>query len=142
MKLRKTILFTIILLVNAGTCFAQPGKYPFSLYKKVHDASAQSKEVAVFVKGDISEISKWTESVGGIFKYAAGDIAAIRIPVSKVNELAEKKFVTRIEDNNIQLRPLNDQVIINNNVVPVHLGFAPLAQGYDGTGVVMGIIDL
>jgi subtilisin family serine protease len=36
---------------------------------------------------------------------------------------------------------MNDTMLVNSNVVPVHNGQAPLVQGYDGSGVVIGIID-
>src|SRR5690349_19713681 len=58
-----------------------------------------STEIAVFVKGDIGEIKRKTEEVGGTFKYSAGDIAAIRIPLGKITELAALPSVRRIENN-------------------------------------------
>ncbi|HLG36325.1 MAG TPA: S8/S53 family peptidase [Bacteroidia bacterium] len=113
----------------------------YSLYKKVNDASRQSYEIAVFIKGDVEKIKSETEKLGGIFKYAAGDIAAVRIPVSSVAELASKTFISRIESNDMKLERLMDTALINNRVLPVHYGFPPLTQGYDGNGVVVGIID-
>jgi subtilisin family serine protease len=55
--------------------------------------------------------------------------------------LAADPSVQRIEANPVQYRPLNDTMLYNNNIVPVHAGQSPLPQAYDGTGVVIGIID-
>ena len=93
-----------------------------------------------FVEGDIKEIRQKTEEAGGLFKYSTGNIAAINIRLDKVQELADLKSVIRIENNDMKLQLLNDQTLINNHISEVHLGFN-LPQGYDGTGVVVGIVD-
>jgi subtilisin family serine protease len=38
-------------------------------------------------------------------------------------------------------RPLNDLMITNNNILPVHQGISPLNVELTGAGVIMGIID-
>ncbi|NND95246.1 MAG: S8 family serine peptidase, partial [Flavobacteriales bacterium] len=38
-------------------------------------------------------------------------------------------------------RPLNDQMILNNNVFPVHQGVSPLEQALTGEGIIMGVVD-
>ena len=113
----------------------------FSLNRKLQNASRMQDEIAVFVKGDVAKIKFETEQMGGVFKYSAGDIAAVRMPLSAVPLLAAKEFVTRIECNDMKLERLCDTMAVNNNVWPVHAGFPPLTQAYDGTGVVMGVID-
>ncbi|MBK5285744.1 MAG: S8 family serine peptidase [Bacteroidia bacterium] len=135
-KFVSVILFVIVVLnVSAQN------KMNYSLFKKINDMSRQSDEISVFVKGDIEKIKTETEKVGGVFKYSAGDVAAVRLPLSAIQDFASKNFIARIEDNDMKLQKLNDTLLINNRVWPVHLGFPPLTQGYDGTGVVMGIID-
>lgn len=115
-------------------------KMNFDLQKKLTNARHSDFEIALFVKGNIEEIKKETESLGGVFKYAAGDIAAIRIHISKINQLANIGSIVRIESNDLKLQPMNDQLVIKNHVQEVHYGF-DLPQGYDGAGVVVGIID-
>lgn len=119
---------------------AQQVKYNFSLARKLQDESLQSKEIAVFVKGNIEEIYKKTLELNGTYKYSAGNIAAIRIPLSKIPKLAALPSVERIEDNDMKLEPLNDQVVINSHALEVHNGWN-LPQSYDGSGVIVGIID-
>src|SRR5688572_9768211 len=120
-------------------------KISASLLKKLHSESMSQtryaeREIALFVKGNPESIRTLTESLGGTFKYAAGNIAAIRLPLNQVNNLARAAFVERIEDNDLQLRPLNDQVVLNSHSLEVHNGWN-LPQAYDGSGVVIGIID-
>lgn len=120
---------------------AQQSKVSFSLYKKMHDEKNQNKQAALFVKGNVSEIKTLTQNLGGYFKYSAGDVAAIQIPVSKAWLLAASESVKRIEDNTLKLELMNDSMRIKNNVNPVHAGQAPLPKGYSGKDVVMGILD-
>ena len=118
----------------------QSSKLNFSLQKKLSQARQSDHQVAVFIKGDVNEIRSLTESVGGVFKYAAGDIAAVRIPLSKIPQLASSGKIQRIEDNDLKLQPMNNQMLVNNHVTEVQQGFN-LPQDYNGEGVVVGIID-
>lgn len=137
----KKLLSIIVVLILVLSAAGQTSKMNFSLNRKLQDVSRLQDEIAVFVKGDVEKIKAQTRLLGGVFKYSAGDIAAVRIPLSAVPLLAAKDYVTRIEYNDAKLQPLCDTMVINNNVWPVHAGFPPLSQAYDGTGVVMGIID-
>jgi subtilisin family serine protease len=47
----------------------------------------------------------------------------------------------RIEEGRVNVQALNDKMLINNRIDLVHQGVSPLIQGYDGAGVVVGIID-
>ncbi len=135
----KKLIFSIILLGCITSGMAQRSKMNFDLQRKMQ-SQALNREIAVFVKGNIEEIKRQTELLGGVFKYAAGDIAAIRIPLNKLDALAAVADIKRIESNDLKLQPLNDQMVRQNHVLEVQYGFN-LPQGYDGSGVVMGIID-
>lgn len=142
--MKKLLLPVCLFLLSTAALAVQP-KISASLLKKLHPESPQEarrmeKEIALFVKGDLALIRARTEELHGVFKYAAGDIAAIRIPLNKVNDLAALSSVERIEDNDLKLQPLNDQMILNSHALEVHNGWN-LPQGYDGSGVIVGIID-
>jgi subtilisin family serine protease len=138
----KRILFSLFSL-SFSLAFAQQTKISLSLREKMELSARTSNSfhIGLFVKGNIDEIKGKTEEIGGIFKYAAGDIAAIQIPIDKVSEIASINSVVRIEDNNLKLQPLNDKAIIHNHVDLVHQGWG-LPQGYDGAGVVVAVIDV
>ncbi len=40
-----------------------------------------------------------------------------------------------------QGKPLNDQMILNNNIFPLHQGVSPLSGPLTGEGVIMGVVD-
>jgi subtilisin family serine protease len=136
----KKLLSSIIVLIFVMSAAGQT-KMNFSLNKKLQNPSRLHDEIAVFIKGDVEKIKIQVQQLGGVFKYSAGDIVAVRMPLVGVPLLASKDFVTRIECNDMKLEHLCDTMAINNNIWPVHAGFSPLMQPYDGTGVVMGIID-
>lgn len=139
MKQIITLLFSITFFSSA--LFSQPvSKFNFSLARKMNDERLSSKEISLFVQGNVDEIKQKTEELGGFFKYAVAGISAIRIPLNKVNEIAALKSVVRVEDNGLKLQPMNDTMTFVNHVAEVHQGWN-LPQGYDGTHVVMGIID-
>lgn len=99
------------------------------------------KPISVLVKGDIPYIREEVLRMGGTFKYAAGNIASILLSTQALRTLANDPKVIRIEEGKLKLQQLNDHMLINNKVDKVHQGISPLTQGYDGSGVIVGIID-
>ena len=141
--MKKQLPFFLFVLISISSFAQNSPKIAFSLQQKMNIAEVSmgaDKEIALFLTGDIEQIETLVASLGGVYKYNAGDISAIRIPISKVNALAASDAVTWIEDNNLKLQPLNDAAIISTKVNLVHQGIG-LPQGYDGTDVVVGIID-
>ncbi len=110
------------------------------LKRKLKTGNNEEREISVLVKGNVDIIRSKTIELGGVFKNSAGDIASIRIPMGKIEQLAKVAEVQRIESNDYKFIPMNDQAVRNNHALEVQNGFG-LPQGYDGTGVVVGIID-
>lgn len=139
--MKKLIAAIGVLSLSLNGMHAQESsKFNFSLARQLKHSRIQNREIALFVQGDANIVRAKTESLGGTYKYSAGDIHAIRIPLSGIPELAACAEIKRIESNDLQLEPLNDRMVEMNHVSEVHLGFN-LPQGYLGDGVVMGIID-
>lgn len=116
-------------------------KLSFDLAFKMQKAEYKNSSVAVLIKGDVNHIRQAVETHGGHFKFSSGDIASVTMPVSSLKYLMTDEKITRMEQGSKKLEVLNDSMLVNNNVVNVHNGMAPLPQGYDGSGVVMGFID-
>jgi hypothetical protein len=116
-------------------------KTGLKLYKLIQYPQTEDTEVDVLVQGDTTRIRQITESAEGYFKYTYGNIAAVRIGIPGLRTLATSTFVTRMElpENNFQL--MNDSMRSVTGVNAVFAGVPPLPQGYDGSGVVLGIID-
>ncbi|MCC7232573.1 MAG: S8 family serine peptidase [Bacteroidia bacterium] len=141
MPVKKTVpllfIFSFVFLVTTAQ---QVTKMNYSLLKKMSNTRLADREIAVFVKGDVEQIKNNVENLGGVFKYAAGNIAAVRLPLSKIPRLASLGSVQRIECNDMKLQPMNDQMVIKNHILEVQNGFG-LPQSYNGEHVVAGIID-
>jgi len=134
------LLFGILPLYTLGQ-----SKISHNVLKAVAPALAGLKtdqQVALFVKGDKELIKAKVEQLGGQYKYGSGNIAAVKIPVSKIDELAQYNFVKYIDGGFAKVVPLNDVAIHNNNVYAIHQGYAPLLQAYDGQGVILGFVDM
>ena len=138
----KRILLFILFVYSTGI-FAQNSKVSLSLRQKIEEATrTASYDISLFIKGNAEDVKAKTEQIGGKFKYAVGkNLSAIRIPINKVGDISALGTVERIEDNNLRLEPLNDQAIIHNHADLVHQGWG-LPQGYDGSGVVVAVIDV
>lgn len=136
--MKKIVSFFLCLVVAKSVCTAQ-SKMNFELLQK--KASATTEQIDVFIKGDITEISQICQQVNGRFKHSCGNIAAVKIPATSLALFAASPKIQRIEAYPTHYQPMNDTMLRNNNIYPVHSGMSPLTQGYDGTGVVMGIID-
>ncbi len=144
--MKKIITSTLLALVafaaaNAqGTLTIQSSKYPFSVYKKIHDAAAQNDLISLLVKGNVESVAATVAALGGVYKYSTGDISSVRIPANKINELAAKPFVQRMDGCEGKIQNLNDTAIFTNDVYLVQHGVG-LPQSYNGEGVCIGIID-
>ncbi len=138
--MKKNILIAIFCLLTVIT--VAQSKINFTLLNDVLENKQNSNRlVSVFIKGDLKVIKELIPAMGGKFKYSANSIAAVTIPLNKINELLANKSIERIESYPQQIQVLNDTMLANNNVISVHNGQNPLAQAYDGTGIVIGIID-
>lgn len=76
-----------------------------------------------------------------ILHYKSGNIYAATSTVSDLKKLATQKQVVRIEHTAHKLQLMGDTCLVRNRIKDIHDGLAPLTQAYDGTGVVVGIID-
>src|SRR2546430_1245803 len=67
--------------------------------------------------------------------------SSISLPLNQVIALAQTHGISRVEGLYGKGQLMDEKTLINANVIPVHDGYAPLAQGYDGDGVVIGVLD-
>jgi subtilisin family serine protease len=140
MRTKYLLLFVIIIAVRSG--LAQDlSKMNFRLAKKSQNKEFPDQSISVFIKGDIPKLRADIDQMGGRLNYAAGDIASVSLPIKNLSLLAGKNYVKRMEARPSRIQLTSDSMRIKANVNPVYLGQAPLTRGYDGTGVVVGIID-
>ena len=138
----KNIFFSILFCITFFNSVIAQSKINFALASKLHDTKKSSlSAIDALIKGDVNSIKSIVSSVGGTFKYASGDIAAVSLSISQIAAILSNKAIQRIEAFPPQLNLLNDSILLNNNIIAVHNGQAPLTQAYDGTGIVIGFID-
>lgn len=118
---------------------AQYSKLNFELARKY--ASGTTQPVSVLVKGNIATIRSLTVQAQGKFRYFSGDIASIVIPANKLALFMSNPEIKKLEARSHSVKAMNDSMLVVNNVTGVHDGNSPLPQGYDGDGIVMGVID-
>ncbi len=116
-------------------------KLNLSLANLIADEQSQFKEVNLLVQGSLSEIRELTELHSGIYRYAVGNIATVRIPVSAIPAFAASQQISRIESPFNHYATMNDSMRSSVRVNDVQNGLAPLPQGFNGTGIAIGIID-
>lgn len=134
----KKILAAAFVLFSAFV--SAQSKMNFDLARKIKEQPA-FQLIDVFVKGNVETVQKLCASTGGTFRYHSGNISTVRVPVSAISKFAENKDILRIEAYTPRTKPLNDTMLIQTNTIQVQNGMAPLPQGYDGSGIVVGIID-
>ena len=139
--MKKTLLFLTISLAIFVSSKSQNSNH-FTLNKNSSKSTLKNNEpVEVLIQGDVDVIKQLVVSAGGKYEYAAGDIAKVSISLQNIDKITSSSGIQRIEIMSHSFRPLNDTMLKHNNILQVHSGQAPLTQGYDGTGVVVGFID-
>lgn len=136
--MKKIILLFGFLLCILTNIHAQ-SKANFEIIKQIHQKNTAA--IDVFIKGDMDRIMELLETNGGKFKRSAGDIAIARLTYQQIAIFLKSPGIKRIEAYPQQTVLMNDSMLVNNRVVAVHNGDAPLTQAYDGTGVVIGVMD-
>lgn len=98
-------------------------------------------DINLLVKGDAEAIAALTERAGGFAKYSYAGITAVNIPLRTLESFLANDEVLRVENTDIPVTMLNDTAIYNNRVDLVQSGTAPLVSAYQGSGVLIGMID-
>ena len=117
MKILKYLIIVFAILMQLTLYAQQQTKIGYRVLRSIISAQKKDQELSVFVKGDIYSVKSIVESLGGTYKYGAGDISVIRIPAGNIYQLADNTFVKRIETGSRYVEPLNDRMVINNNVI-------------------------
>lgn len=108
-------------------------------YISLHPNGAEL--IHVLVEGNSPDAAAAIEQCGGVVRYSCGLIFSAAMPVNKIAALLQFPSVKRIEALHGSGRVLDSETDTNTNVHLVKAGALPLPQGYDGSGVVIGIID-
>ena len=139
-------ILILIFTISTTVCLGQrdqpyqPSKINFLLKDVIESPQNQNKNLHLMVQGDVGQIKSVIKFYGGRYGYSFRDYAVIDIPIKQVEKFSKNWFVKRIEYSGGKGQVLNDKMLENNNVLPVHQGIK-LPQGYKGKGIIIGIID-
>jgi hypothetical protein len=137
----RNLLFVLAGLLAVSLPAQRPTKLNLALQRFIQQDHPPGAEVDLFIRGEAAGIERAVEAVGGRVKLRMGGLVSAAVPVHRVEDLAAAEAVQGFEFSLSRGRTLNDSMRVKTRLVDVHAGAAPLAGGYDGTGVIMGIID-
>jgi subtilisin family serine protease len=124
-----------LLLITTSFLFSQNNAI------KTRLSSGDNNSHTILVQGDISKLIASQKDNNYKFNYASGNIASISCDLNTLSQLIEKKIISYAEFIEPRKTLTNDTMIVKNRIKAVKLGTAPLPMAYDGTGIVVGIID-
>ncbi len=140
MKIRHLIL-VFLLATTGGKGFAQgPSKLGFQLRAWL-EAAAPESSVDLFLAGDVPAVARAVRNKGGAVKMTVPGWVEASMPASRVKDLDAETAVQSIVFSLSKGRTLNDSMRVKARVNQVHAGLPPLPAAYQGSGVLMGIID-
>lgn len=138
----KRYLIVVLMLTGITTGFAQyKEKMDLQLQHFLKHGSEGVGEVSLFIHGDAAAVSEAVRSHGGRVTNQRAQLVSARVPVTSIRALADEPAVHHFEFSLSTGTLMNDSMRVKARVNQVHAGVSPLPQGYDGTGVVFGIID-
>ncbi len=135
MKLYFAFFITVLFFrINAQSIFNT------ELIRKIEFGNTAEKiNVLVLTKpGTETNFSEFPEIQ---FNYQAGNIYSITTNIQSIKEISRLKNILRIEYTQHHLQLMDDTCVVRNRIMPIKQGASPLNQAYDGSGVIIGIID-
>lgn len=138
-KISAILLFLLTLLPLLSEA-QQRQMLPLSLQNDLR-TFAPDATVPLFLRGNPDALATYVRLHDGTLKKVWGDIISCALPAAAIAGLNSLPGLTYVEYSGAKPRVLSDIMLINNNVLPVHQGVAPLPEAYHGQDVIIGIID-
>jgi TfoX/Sxy family transcriptional regulator of competence genes len=130
------------------TLAQQSSKLSIDLYRQLKETPVvdyTKKILPVLVKGDLQTIEQLVGKGGGQYKYGVKNIASVRISLATVETLLGHPQIQRLEYREAVAHnltyPEDSIMLTNNNVWDAHSGGGILPHGFQGEGVLLGVID-
>lgn len=100
-----------------------------------------STPIDLYLRGNQTAMQSFVRTHSGKIKHAKGDILSCTIEAGQIGQLNGLDGLEYVEFSNSKPQVLNDVMITNNNIHPIHSGASPLPEAYRGEDVIMGFID-
>ncbi len=135
MKLYLTFFTTFIFIqLNAQSVLN------IELIKKIESGSMDEIITVLILQKPNSEIN-FSKFPNTKLNYQAGNIYSVTSTLQTIKTLAKQPHILRIEYTKPHYQLMADTAVIRNRIKDIKLGTSPLTQPYDGSGVIVGIID-
>lgn len=99
------------------------------------------KQVDLYLQGNTTLVERIAKAHGAFIKMKMRNWTSVRMPAGRIHELDSEDALISIDFHLSQARTMNDSMRLKTHIDWVQQGLAPLPQGYDGDGVVVGIVD-
>jgi subtilisin family serine protease len=139
MNLRKKLMALILVLVSF-IVFSQSnlnGRLKQGLFTN----EFANKIFTILAEGNVEQLKTHQSVYNYRVVYSAKNIACLEVTTTALSKLMEQNYIQYAEFIEANKQPMNDTMVVRNRIKPVKQGQAPLLQAYDGTNVVVGIID-
>ena len=132
--------FIIFIFTISSTAYYAQSVFNAELMKKINH-SQPTETINVLVLSKAHTELNLSETTHLKLHYRVGNIYAVSGSIQSIIELSKQANCLRIEYTQHHLQPMDDTALVRNRIQNIHSGTTPLAQAYDGTGVVIGLID-
>ncbi len=139
LKILSPILFILFWTGAESLQAQQSSNLSLALYSRLQQSDREQFPLLIQMAPGASVQALQQAGVQVIGQY--GDFVRANGSRDQIKILENSKDIVRLDCPAGKLQLLNDVMIVQNNADSVHLGVAPLPMAYDGTGVVIGIID-
>lgn len=129
--------------------YGQSSKTNIDLYIQLQETPVLQQNttyVHALVQGDLHYIAQAIELDNQAqYKYGIKDIASVYVSLATIKQLTKSPYIRRIEVKKAVMHQLthteDSAMLTNNNAWAAHAGGGVLPQGYQGEGVLLGMID-
>lgn len=133
--------FTFFLIISFSLLLAQKNQLSNSIKMDLANEKNRDKNYTLLVQGNIPKLLASQKQFNYTLHYSAGDIASISCKAEALALLLENKIISYAELKENHIKVLSDTMLLRNRIQAVRAGSAPLNQSYDGSGIIIGIID-
>ncbi|HNI03606.1 MAG TPA: S8 family peptidase [Flavobacteriales bacterium] len=137
--MQRSVLLLPLVLCSAIVTAQERTLIGFQLGNHLSKADPE-RMMSLYLEGPTSEVGRVVKEHGGTVVMKMRNWTSVRIPAGRVHELDQEPAVRSIQGYGFG-QTLNDSMRVKTHIDLAQQGMSPLPRGYDGSGVVMGIVD-
>ncbi len=132
--------FTFFIVLFFSVFLKAQSVFNTTLLKKI-DEGKVSEKLHVFIQTKPHTEINFSPFPDATLHYKAGNIYSVTMSLGSVKELIHSKDIIRIEFTPHTYTLMGDTCVVRNRIKDIKTGTLPLTQAYDGSGIIVGIID-